>query len=231
MAKARNNHKIRMTFSAMVWLALLGFLASPAPPPAQDVAQAASGAPQTSPRPDLFAAALAPIQAAAAPSSPMDKFQVKSVLALDAPIRAGEFAWNDEGVPPGPTTIVVDLDWRKLYVYRGGIEIGRSSIIYGADNKPTPTGIFPILEKDADHVSNLYFVPMPHMLRLTMDGISLHAAEVADDVATNGCVGLPDEFAATLFANTKIGDRVLITNGWMTHVYAEKNLGRPVETL
>ena len=38
--------------------------------------------------------------------------------------------------------------------------------------------MFPITEKDADHVSNIYDAPMPYMLRLTADGITIHGSKV-----------------------------------------------------
>ena len=132
-------------------------------------------------------------------------------------LRPGEFAWNDEDAPAGQTIIVVNIRARVLSVYRAGVEIGRSSLIYGADNKPTPLGTFPILEKDADHVSNLYDAPMPHMLRLTYDGVALHGSQaLADDAATRGCVGLPREFAALLYQAVRVGDRVIIWDGVTT---------------
>jgi lipoprotein-anchoring transpeptidase ErfK/SrfK len=74
--------------------------------------------------------------------------------------------------------VVVDLAWQRLYAYRGGVEIGRAAILYGADDKPTPTGSFKILQKKKDHISNLYGAPMPFMLRLTNDGIAIHGSEV-----------------------------------------------------
>jgi lipoprotein-anchoring transpeptidase ErfK/SrfK len=127
--------------------------------------------------------------------------------------------WDDQAAPAGPLRIVVDLQAQRLYVYRGGIEIGRSSIAYGADDKPTPLGSFPILEKDADHVSNIYDAEMPYMLRLTWDGIAIHGSTVDDWAATNGCIGVPDEFAALLFRQAKLGDRVLVTKAWLRDVY------------
>lgn len=159
---------------------------------------------------------------AAAPPAPEPMFAVRTPLALDAPLGPGDFAWNPEGLPPGQTTIVVDLLWQLAYVYRDGVEIGRAFINYGADNKPTPTGIFPILEKDADHISNIYDVPMPFMLRLTMDGIAIHGSEVDGRSATAGCVGVPDEFAKLLFAEAKIGDQVLVTRGWARETYGKQ---------
>ena len=160
---------------------------------------------------------------AAAPTPPPTSASMLSgvVVRRELPItqwlRPGEFAWNDEGVPAGETIIVVNIRARVLSVYRAGVEIGRSSLIYGADNKPTPLGSFPILEKDADHVSNLYDAPMPHMLRLTWDGVALHGSQaLADDAATRGCVGLPREFAALLYQAVRVGDRVIIWDGVTT---------------
>jgi lipoprotein-anchoring transpeptidase ErfK/SrfK len=132
-------------------------------------------------------------------------------------LRPGEFVWNDEGAPAGETIIVVNIRARILSVYRAGVEIGRSSLISGADNKPTPLGTFPILEKDADHRSNLYDAPMPHMLRLTYDGVALHGSQrLADDAATRGCIGLPREFAALLYQAVRVGDRVIVWDGVTT---------------
>jgi lipoprotein-anchoring transpeptidase ErfK/SrfK len=149
------------------------------------------------------------------PASATLLMAVRSELALP-PLKAGEYAWNDEGAPvEGETVIVVNLATQLLSVYRGGYEIGRSSIIYGADNKPTPIGTFPIIEKKKDHISNLYGAPMPFMLRLTRDGIAIHGSVVEDGTATHGCIGIPNEFAALLFRAAKLGDRVLIAEGRM----------------
>jgi lipoprotein-anchoring transpeptidase ErfK/SrfK len=128
-------------------------------------------------------------------------------------LRSGEYAWRDEETPPGPVTIVVDLRARTLSVYRRGIEIGRSSVVYGYDEKPTPLGTFSILEKKAHHISNLYGAPMPWMHRLTWDGVAIHGSEMADDKATHGCIGVPDEFGKALFALTAKGGRVIVNNG------------------
>jgi lipoprotein-anchoring transpeptidase ErfK/SrfK len=114
----------------------------------------------------------------------------------------------------GATLVVVNLRAQLLSLYRGGYEIGRARIIYGADEKPTPTGTFPILAKDAVHFSSIYGgAPMPFTLRLTHDGVSIHGSEIAEDLVTHGCVGLPRKFAAMLFGQVKVGDRVVIWRG------------------
>jgi len=167
-------------------------------------------------------AVLPPLAASPAPpaaDSDAPVFAVKGILAPDRRMRPGDYAWTEDGAPAGEMTIIIDLKWQRLYVYRAGVEIGRSSIIYGADNKPTPTGTFPILEKDIDHVSNLYDAEMPYMLRLTWDGIAVHGAAVDEWSATNGCIGVPDEFAALLFAQARLGDTVLVTSDWLRDTY------------
>ena len=141
------------------------------------------------------------------------RFEVQAVLELDRPLKHGDYAWNAEGVPPGPTLIVVDIGSELIHVFRGGYEIGRATVLYGADDKPTPIGTFPILEKDRDHVSNLYDAPMPYMLRLTWDGVAIHGSSVDYGYATHGCVGVPDEFAQELFAIANKGDKVIVTRG------------------
>jgi hypothetical protein len=142
-------------------------------------------------------------------------FVVKRILTLDGPLKHGDYAWDDKDVPPGPLVITVDLEAETLSVFRGGYEIGVAAVLYGATEKPSPLGTFPITEKDADHVSNLYDAPMPYMLRLTNDGVAIHGSEVAWNRATHGCIGVPVAFAKLLFAQARIGDRVIITKGKM----------------
>jgi hypothetical protein len=193
---------------AWVYVGLVALLAAPAPLPT-----GTAGA--------IGLANSAPIKATPLPTVQVrTPFTVKSALAITGKLELGDYAWNPEGAPSGPLEIVADLTWQRLYVYRGGVEIGRSSIIYGANDKPTPNGIFPIIEKDADHKSNLYDADMPYMLRLTMDGITIHGTDhVAFGYASNGCVGIPNEFAKLLFKEAKLGEKVLITNYWKRELY------------
>jgi len=145
----------------------------------------------------------------------LSSINVRRELAVDRWLRPGEWVWNDDGAPAtGQVVIVANIRARVMSVYRAGHEIGRTSMIYGADNKPTPLGTFPILQKRADHWSNLYDAPMPHMQRLTWDGVAIHGAmSMADDAATRGCLGIPLEFAELLFRVTRVGDQVMIWDG------------------
>lgn len=141
---------------------------------------------------------------------------VKRVLTLDAPLRHGDWVWDDAGIPAGPVVITVDLKAETLSVFRGGYEIGVAAILFGATDKPSPTGVFPILEKDADHVSGTYDnAPMPYMLRLTRDGVAIHGSDVQWGYATHGCIGVPIPFARKLFGAARVGDVVIVTSGRM----------------
>jgi len=127
-------------------------------------------------------------------------------------LPAGKFEWTDDQMT-GRIRIVVDIASQMAYVYRGGAVIGVSSVSTGKAGKDTPVGIFPILQKDANHRSSKYNnAPMPHMLRLTWDGVALHAGHNPGYAASHGCIRLPAEFAAKLFAVAKTGDEVDIEN-------------------
>jgi lipoprotein-anchoring transpeptidase ErfK/SrfK len=136
---------------------------------------------------------------------------VKSILNVSRPMRFGQFVWNDEDVQAGPILVLVNLAGQTMSVFRDGHEIGTSIILYGANDKPTPRGRFPILEKRAKHRSNLYDAEMPYMLRLTTDGIAVHGSQVRQGAATHGCIGVPIEFARALFREVRRGDDVFIT--------------------
>lgn len=138
--------------------------------------------------------------------------RVLSILETRQQMKYGDFVWNDKDVPAGPLWIRVDVAKQMISVFRGGHEIGAAVILYGGESKETPTGVFPILQKAADYHSQTYDAPMPYMLRLTRDGVAIHASNVREGWATHGCVGVPMEFAERLFAEAKLGDQVSITD-------------------
>ena len=136
---------------------------------------------------------------------------IKTILNVPTRMTYGDYRWDDKGVPAGPIWIRVDPAAQLLSVFRGGNEIGTAVILYGASDVPTPTGKFPILAKLKDHRSATYEnAPMPYTLRLTADGVSIHASDVRWGYATHGCIGVPKEFAAKLFAAASVGDEVFI---------------------
>lgn len=135
---------------------------------------------------------------------------VESLLRVNAPMHFGEYQWDDVGVPKGPTWVRIDLRTQLISVFRAGHEIGTAVIVYGGDNKETPVGRLHILAKARDHRSSLYEAEMPYTLRLTNDGVSIHASDVRWGAATHGCIGVPLAFARRLYDATGIGDEVLI---------------------
>lgn len=135
---------------------------------------------------------------------------VRSLLKIDQPIRHGDFVWNDRNVPDGPTWLRVDLGSQLISIFRGPHEIGTAVILYGADDKQTPVGKFDVKWKSKDHYSTSYDAPMPYTLRLTDDGVAIHGSSVREGRATQGCIGVPIEFAKRLFEEVSPGDPVLI---------------------
>lgn len=135
--------------------------------------------------------------------------------ALDGKIeqmKPGEYLWAPEIAPAGPVTIIVSLRTQKAYAYRNGVAIGVSTVSTGTKGFATPTGIFTVLQKDADHVSNLYKdAAMPFMQRLTWGGIAMHAGNLPGYPASHGCIRMPLAFAELLFGITKMGITVVIT--------------------
>lgn len=172
---------------------------------------------------ELVASATAPSDRAAAISQPAatqdtakpadERFVIKRVLPIEGPIKYGEWHWNEEGVPEGPLVVTVDLEARVISVFRGGYEIGAAAVLLGTQDHPTPLGTFPILQKKRHNISSIYNVPMPYTMRLTWDGIAIHASEVENGYASHGCIGTPEGFAAKLFAVADKGDKVIITRG------------------
>ena len=163
----------------------------------------------------VSAAVPAPVPAAVAAPPADPRFVVRRILDIPGPLKMGEFHWDETGAPAeGPVVITVDLEAQVLSIFRGGYEIGAAAVLYGRDDKPTPLGAFPITQKRARHVSNLYGSPMPYMMRMTNDGISIHGSDsVAPGFATHGCVAVPTAFAKKLFEAAKLGDIVIVTSG------------------
>jgi lipoprotein-anchoring transpeptidase ErfK/SrfK len=124
----------------------------------------------------------------------------------------GDYVWDENGVPPGALWVRVDIGAQLISVFRGENEIGTAVILYGGNGKPTPVGAFHVLQKAKDYVSHTYDAPMPFMLRLTDDGVAIHASNVRAGWATHGCIGVPMDFARRLFGEARLGDAVLITS-------------------
>lgn len=164
---------------------------------------------------DSTEVAIATPQAAPAPTATPDSpFVIKRILPIEGAIKYGDWHWDEAGVAPGPIVMTVDLEARVISVFRGGYEIGAAAVLLGTQDHPTPLGSFPILSKERHNVSEKYDnAPMPFTLRLTADGVSVHGSDVENGYASHGCIGVPNDFAAKVFAVASKGDRVIITRG------------------
>jgi len=113
----------------------------------------------------------------------------------------------------GSLFVVINLASQRAMVYRDGVLIGASTISTGTKDRETPTGVFPILEKQLMHRSSTYDnAPMPYMQRLTSKGVALHAGNLPGYAASHGCIRLPAGFAKLLYGATAIGTPVMITD-------------------
>lgn len=135
--------------------------------------------------------------------------------------------------------IVVSLSKQRAYLMVGekaGIDTPISS---GRRNGWTPKGNFKVLEKDPDHHSTLYgeFVdgsghvvrsgvssrldaapsgtsfrgaPMKYFLRLTPEGVGMHAGILPGYPASHGCIRLPPEIAKLLYSFVTVNTPVIV---------------------
>ena len=106
---------------------------------------------------------------------------------------------------------IVSLQNQRITVYDANGWILRAPVSSGQRGRETPAGIFSVIQKDADHHSNLYDDAfMPHMQRLTWSGIALHGGPLPGYPASHGCVRMPFDFAERLFDLTQMGLRVIV---------------------
>ena len=129
------------------------------------------------------------------------------------PLRPGQYLWRDVKAK-GAARVVVSLGDQLAFLYKGETLVAVSTISSGKAEKPTPTGIFPILEKKEFYRSIKYDnAPMPFMQRLDKYGIALHGGNLPGYPASHGCIRLPGEFAAKLFKVTGVGTPVMVGDG------------------
>jgi hypothetical protein len=124
-------------------------------------------------------------------------------------LRPGQYVWRD--VPPeaGPERVVISLSDQMAYLYRGDTLMAATTIATGREDKPTPTGIFSILNKTPMYRSKKYDnAPMPYAQFFDPAGIALHAGSVS--AQSHGCIHLPASFAKKLYSVTDIGTPVFI---------------------
>src|SRR5829696_6232890 len=148
------------------------------------------------------------------------RFAIAGVAAL---ITAGDHAGATTGRngrsvesiksrPAGePIMAILSLRNQQITVYDANGWILRAPVSSGQKGRETPAGIFSVIQKEAEHYSNLYDdAYMPHMQRITWSGIALHGGVLPGYPASHGCIRMPFDFAARLFDATRLGMRVIV---------------------
>jgi hypothetical protein len=131
----------------------------------------------------------------------------------DATERRGERAVEaiETRTAGEPVMAIVSLRSQRITIYDANGWMLRAPVSSGQKGRETPAGIFSVIQKDADHHSNLYDDAfMPHMQRLTWSGIALHGGPLPGYPASHGCVRMPFDFAERLFDITEMGLRVIV---------------------
>jgi hypothetical protein len=144
-------------------------------------------------------AGLAALIAAGDPAGATDHRSERAIESMESR-AAGE-----------PVMAIVSLHSQRITVYDANGWILRAPVSSGQKGRETPAGIFSVIQKEAEHYSNLYDdAYMPHMQRITWSGIALHGGPLPGYPASHGCVRMPFDFAARLFDATRLGMRVIV---------------------
>src|SRR5215218_7302175 len=111
-----------------------------------------------------------------------------------------------------PFMAIVSIKSQQVTLYDADGWILRAPVSTGTKERETPAGVFAVVERKPDHRSNMYDdAHMPHMQRITWNGIALHGGPLPGYAASHGCVRMPFGFAERLFDKTRIGMRVIIS--------------------
>jgi lipoprotein-anchoring transpeptidase ErfK/SrfK len=139
-------------------------------------------------------------QARPAPSPKQQARPAPPPREATAPRDAGE-----------PIMAIVSIKSQQVTLYDADGWILRAPVSTGTKDRETPAGVFAVVERKEDHRSNMYDdAHMPHMQRITWNGIALHGGPLPGYAASHGCVRMPFGFAEKLFDKTRIGMRVII---------------------
>jgi hypothetical protein len=147
--------------------------------------------------------------------------------------------WDGDGVSGAPS-IKIKLSEQKAYFYKGGELVGVSQLSTGREGTITPVGKFKIIQKNQDHVSNLYGdyvdefdnvvvpnigiktdpkppgtrfkgAPMPYFMRI-VGGVGMHAGYLPGYAASHGCIRMPEFMAQNFFNAVTTGTPVIVTH-------------------
>jgi lipoprotein-anchoring transpeptidase ErfK/SrfK len=132
-------------------------------------------------------------------------------------------------MPKGPLQIVVSIADQHVTLYSNGVRVAQGPVSTGVPGRPTPTGVFSIIQKDRFHHSNLYSnAPMPYMERITWSGVALHEGPLPGYPASHGCIRMTHDFAERLWHVARLGVRVIVARNDVIPVdFAHQRLFEP----
>ena len=138
-----------------------------------------------------------------------------TALAADAAPKQARPAQPQEAAAPReagePIMAIVSIKTQQVTFYDADGWILRAPVSTGIKDRETPAGVFAVVDKEVDHRSNMYDDAwMPHMQRITWNGIALHGGPLPGYAASHGCVRMPFGFADRLYNKTRIGMRVIV---------------------
>ena len=134
-----------------------------------------------------------------------------TTMATDTAARQVRFETADRETYE-PIMAVVSIKSQNVTFYDAKGWTHRAPVSTGTRGRETPAGIFAVVEKNREHRSNMYDdAKMPHMQRITWNGIAMHGGPLPGYAASHGCVRMPFNFAAKVFNKTRIGMRVIIS--------------------
>jgi len=101
-----------------------------------------------------------------------------ALIAANDPASAAKVR-NEQSVESRPADepimAIISLHDQQITIYDDKGWILRAPVSSGQKGRETPAGIFSVIQKEAEHYSNMYDdAYMPHMQRLTWSGIALH---------------------------------------------------------
>jgi hypothetical protein len=146
-----------------------------------------------------------------------------TALTADAAPKQARPAQPQEATAPREAgeliMAIVSIKTQQVTFYDAEGWVLRAPVSTGVKERETPAGVFAVVDKEVDHRSNMYDDAwMPHMQRITWNGIALHGGPLPGYAASHGCVRMPFGFAERLYNKTRIGMRVIIAPGDPTPV-------------
>jgi len=114
------------------------------------------------------------------------------------------------GPSPEELRVEISLALQEAVVIKRGERIFTTECSTGRDGFATPSGRYVITDKEREHHSTIYKVPMPFFMRLSCRDFGMHEGVVPNYPASHGCIRLPSAAARKFFAEIPVGTLVSI---------------------